>query len=66
MRFTARKILNGVSQPAYMDLRVEFMEQTGTIQNIWSGLLIARAVSIVLARRWKGIPDGCEKRELPE
>jgi hypothetical protein len=65
LHITARKILNGVNQPAYMDLSVVFAEQHEHIQNIWSGLLIARAVAIVLARKLRGIPDGCEKKVLP-
>lgn len=66
LHVTARKILNGKSQPAYMDLRAHFIEQTDAIRNIWAGVLIARAALIVLGRQALGIPDGCEKKELPE
>jgi hypothetical protein len=66
LHITARKILGGKSQPAYMDLRAHFIEQTSTIRNIWAGLLIARAAVIVLSRKASGLPDGCEKKELPE
>lgn len=65
LHVTARKIQGGVSQPPYMDLLAKFYEETTNVRNIWAGLLIARAATIVLARQIRGIPEGCEKKELP-
>lgn len=65
LHVTSRKILNHASQPAYIDIRVQFTEETGHLRNIWSGLLIARAALIVQGRKDRGVPPGCEKKELP-
>jgi hypothetical protein len=62
---TSRKILNHASQPAYIDIRVQFTEEIAHLRNIWSGLLIARAALIVQGRKDRGVPPGCEKKELP-
>ena len=65
LHITARKIVDGKSQEAYMDLTAKFAEEHGEhVRNIWPGLLIARAVVIVLSRHLKGIPNGCEQRSL--
>jgi hypothetical protein len=62
LHVTARKIRNGASQTPYMDLVAKFDEETTHVRNIWAGLLIARAATIVLARQLRGIPEDCEKK----
>jgi hypothetical protein len=65
LHVTSRKIIDHVSQPAYIDIRVQFSEETTQLRNIWSGLLIARAALIVQGRKDRGLAPGCEKREVP-
>jgi hypothetical protein len=65
LHITARKIVQGVSQPPYMNLTARFTEQTTTIRNIWSGFLMARAAAIVAIRQAKGLPNGCDKPAVP-
>ena len=65
LHIQARKIIAGASQPHYMDVSARFTEESDRLRNIWSGLLIARAASIVLARQLRGLPEGCEKKVLP-
>lgn len=65
LHIQARKILDGQSQPPYMEVSARFHEEESEVRNLWSGLLIARAASIVLVRQASGLPDGCEKKVLP-
>ena len=66
LEIKARKLESGTSQPHYIEVNVRFTEEQDAIRNVWSGLLIARAASIVLARQARGLPDGCgETREPP-
>lgn len=62
LRITARDIMDRgtKSAPPYMDLNVKFTKQTGTVQSIWPGFLIARAALIVLARQEQGLKNTCE------
>ncbi|MET0386321.1 MAG: hypothetical protein ABW321_10205 [Polyangiales bacterium] len=62
---TARAIVDGRSQTPYMRLDARFSEQTGTIRNIWSGLLIARAAAIVAIRQARGLDDGAHGPAVP-
>jgi hypothetical protein len=61
----ARQIVNNASQPHYMELMISFTEQTDTLRNVWAGVVLARAALIVWVRQQRGLPDGCEKKELP-
>jgi hypothetical protein len=65
LHIKARKILNNVSQPHYMELMITFTEQTDTLKNVWAGVVLAEAALIVWVRQQRGLPDGCEKKELP-
>lgn len=65
LNIKARKILDGVSQPHYMELLISFTEQTDTLRNVWAGVVLAEAALIVWLRQQRGLPDGCEKKELP-
>lgn len=65
LQVKARKILNNTSQPHYMELSVSFSEQTTTLRNVWAGFVLAQAALIVWTRQQRGLPDGCEKKELP-
>jgi hypothetical protein len=65
LHIKARKILNNVSQPHYMELMITFTEQTETLKNVWAGVVLAEAALIVWVRQQRGLPDGCEKKELP-
>jgi hypothetical protein len=65
LHVTSRKIINHVNQPAYIDIRVQFSEETTHLRNIWPGLLIARAALIVQGRKDRGLAPGCEKKEVP-
>ena len=65
LNIKARKILNGKSQPHYMELMISFTEQTDTLKNVWAGVILAEAALIVWLRQQRGLPDGCEKKELP-
>ena len=65
LNIKARKILGGVSQPHYMELMISFTEQTTTVKNVWAGVVLAEAALIVWLRQQRGLPDGCEKKELP-
>jgi hypothetical protein len=65
LHITARKIVQGASQPPYMDLSVVFAEETSKIRNIWSGWLLARAATIVTERLASGLPKGCDKPAVP-
>jgi hypothetical protein len=48
-----------------MELMISFTEQTDTLRNVWAGVVLARAALIVWVRQQRGLPDGCEKKELP-
>jgi hypothetical protein len=65
LQVKARKIINNVSQPHYLELLASFSEQTTTIKNVWAGVILAEAALIVWVRQQRGLPDGCEKKELP-
>jgi hypothetical protein len=65
LHIKARKIVNNVSQPHYMELMISFSEQTDMLKNIWAGVVLAEAALIVWVRQQRGLPDGCEKKELP-
>jgi hypothetical protein len=62
LHVTARDIMaHGTKSAApYMDLNVRFTKQTGTVQSIWPGFLIARAALIVLDRQARGLKNTCE------
>ena len=61
LHIKARKILNGASQPHYMELMISFTEQTTTLRNVWAGVVLAEAALIVWLHQQRGLPDGCEK-----
>lgn len=65
LQIKARKILNGESQPHYIELMISFTEQTKTLRNVWAGVVLAEAALIVWLQQQRGLPDGCEKKELP-
>jgi len=62
LRITARDIMDRGTKSAspYMDLNVKFTKQTGNVQSIWPGFLIARAALIVLDRQQQGLKNTCE------
>jgi hypothetical protein len=62
LHITARDIMDRGTKSAapYMDLNVRFTKQTGTVQSIWPGFLIARAALIVLERQANGLKNTCE------
>lgn len=62
MHITARDIMERGTKSAapYMDLNVKLTKQTGSVETIWPGFLIARAALIVLDRQQKGLKNTCE------
>jgi hypothetical protein len=48
-----------------MELMISFSEQTDTLRDVWAGAVLAQAALIVWVRQQRGLPDGCEKKELP-
>lgn len=62
LHITARDIMDRGTKSAapYMDLNVKFTRQTGTVDSIWPGFLIARAALIVLDRQNQGLKNTCE------
>ena len=62
LRITARDIMDRGTKSAapYMDLNVKFTKQSGSVQSIWPGFLIARAALIVLGRQQQGLKNTCE------
>jgi hypothetical protein len=62
LHITARDIMDRGTKSAapYMDLNVKFTRQTGTVDSIWPGFLIARAALIVLERQNQGLKNTCE------
>jgi hypothetical protein len=62
LHITARDLLERGTKSAapYMDLNVRFTKQTGSVQSIWPGFLIARAALIVLERQSRGLENTCE------
>lgn len=62
LHITARDIMGRgtKSAPPYMDLNVRFTKQTGSVEHIWPGFLIARAALIVLDRQARGLENTCE------
>jgi hypothetical protein len=47
---SARAIQGGVSQSPYIKVSIQWSLQTGTLENIWPGFLLAKASAIVLER----------------
>jgi hypothetical protein len=62
LHITARDIMDHGTKSAapYMDLNVKFTRQTGKVDSIWPGFLIARAALIVLDRQARGLTNTCE------
>jgi hypothetical protein len=63
LHIKARQIIQNVSQPHYMDVMLSFSEQTGTLRNVWAGVVLAEAALIVWLRQQRGLADGCVKLE---
>lgn len=65
LTISSREIQNGQSQQPYIRIEARFSLQTGQVQNIWPGFLIARAAALVLIRKLSGkISEDCNP-QLP-
>lgn len=63
LRISSRVIKDGTSQQPYIDVTIQWDLQTGKLNNIWPGFLLARATAIVLTRAMKKtIPTDCNER----